>query len=63
MVSLAVPNPCYLEINKTPGTFVHKTVCYGNADQVLIDFDEDGSVIGVEILADSILTYDEKRDG
>jgi uncharacterized protein YuzE len=62
MVSQAVPSPSYLEINKTPGTFVHKTVCYGNYDEVLIDFDKDGNVIGVELLADSVLTYDEKRE-
>jgi uncharacterized protein YuzE len=61
--SVALPDPCYIDIAKAElGTFVHKTVCYGNHSEVLIDYDKEGNVLGVEILTDSVACYDQRRD-
>ncbi len=60
--SVVLPDPCYIDIAKQPGAFVHKTTCYGNNDEVLIDFDAEGNVLGVEILTESVALYDERRD-
>lgn len=60
IVTQDLPEPCYIQIRKGKCA---KTIEYTNENgfpEALVDLDKDGMILGFELLAESVLTYDEE---
>lgn len=62
VASIEVPAFCYIQITEGKHFRTQEIQDHTGWPNLAIDFDEQGNVLGLEILVNTVLTYDERRD-